>query len=337
MGAAAALPKMRSVGPAFSPARVTSLRHLCVCYYAGMRVCYHHVTVGDVMHRSRNAGGGTRISAGWMALGWLLIGALLGASCVTIEQPPAQPVPRESDDDDDTDSTGTAGSGGTAIASTSAGGSDPSGGGGDALELWRDAVVTFYSFQDNSACNSTMTASGLPLVPYVSVAVPFRFLEDEGDGPFTLGDEIFVDFLVGRAMPDGSSHSGWVRIDDFCGDNYDDSYCLQDGDPNIDLYVGDWANADIECIAQDQEAFGTGTFSGPAGSGQEPTDVFFGPAPAGGIAESYGGLAMGEGNCGDCEFGRTIQPPACWHYDPGSTNIEWCDCSNSNGLNGECD
>ncbi len=25
----------------------------------------------------------------------------------------------------------------------------------------------------------------------------------------------------------------------------------------------------------------------------------------------------------------------CWHYGPGDENIEYCDCSNSNGVDGE--
>lgn len=206
-----------------------------------------------------------------------------------------------------------------------------------ALEPWGSAVVTLYTFQDNSACNSTMTASGEPLVPYVSVALPFRYLTDLGGGPFTMGEAIHVAFLEGRAMPDGSLHSGWVRIDDFCGDGGDDSYCLQGGLPNVDLYVGDWAESGMSCEAGDLEDWGTGGFSGPGGGGQEHTTVSFGPAPDGEPAAGYGGAAMGVGNCGDCEYARTIQPPACWHYDPGDENIEYCDCSNSNGVDGECE
>jgi hypothetical protein len=210
------------------------------------------------------------------------------------------------------------------------------GGDEDALEVWGEAVVTIYTFQDNSACSSTMTASGRPLVPYVSVALPFRYLADYG-GPFSLGDALHVSFLEGRIMPDGSPHSGWVRIDDFCGDGGDDSYCLQGGLPNVDLYVGDWAESGMSCEAADLEEWGTGAFSGPGGDGQEPAVVALGPAPAGEPAEGYGGAAMGEGDCGDCDFARTVQPPACWHYDPGEENIEYCDCSNSNGRSGECE
>ena len=204
------------------------------------------------------------------------------------------------------------------------------------LVAWGPAVVTLYTFQDNSACNSTMTASGLPLVPYVSVALPFRYLVGLGGGPFSMGETIHVDFLEGRAMPDGGVHSGWVRIDDFCGDGGDDSYCLQGGLPNVDLYVGDWAASGMTCQAADPDAWGTGWFSGPGGDGAEPAVVSFGPAPQGEPAGGYGGAAMGQGDCGDCAFGRTVQPPACWHYDPGSENVQYCDCGNSNGVDGEC-
>ncbi len=212
--------------------------------------------------------------------------------------------------------------------------------GGDAPErvpeVWGEAVVTLYTFQDNSACNSMMTATGLPLVPYVSVALPFRFLTDFGGGPHALGDTVYVAFLDGRMMPDGSQHTGWVRIDDYCGDHGDDSYCLQGGLPNVDLYIGDWATSGMACVATDPSDWGSGGFSGPAGDGHEPTTVSFGPAPAGALADGYGGNALGDGDCGDCTAAREVQPPACWHYDPGTANVQYCDCDNSNGRDGEC-
>jgi hypothetical protein len=212
------------------------------------------------------------------------------------------------------------------------------GGGGGHGAKWADAVVTQYTWQDNSACNSTMTASGRPLVPYVSVALPFRFVRPYGpsNAPFRIGDTIFVRFLQGRVMPDGALHTGWVRIDDFCGDHGSDGYCFQHGKPNVDLYIGDWAHAAVTCVAQNPQQWGSGGFQGPGGRGQEPSEVFFGPAPTGSLVPSYGGRAQGAGRCGDCAFGRTVQPPACWHYDPGSTNIQYCTCSNSNGRHGEC-
>ena len=216
-------------------------------------------------------------------------------------------------------------------------GSAAGSGGDEPLEPWGDAVVTLYTFQDNSACNSMMTATGLPLVPYLSVALPFRFLTDFGGGPLSLGETIHVSFLQGRTMPDSSTHTGWVQIDDYCGDHGDDSYCLQGGLPNVDLYIGDWATSGMRCDASDLDDGGSGGFSGPAGDGHEPTTVSFGPAPAGALTDSYGGNALGEGDCGDCAAARDVQPPACWHYDPGDTNVQYCDCDNSNGRHGECD
>jgi hypothetical protein len=210
------------------------------------------------------------------------------------------------------------------------------GGSDTELTAWGAAVMTVYTFQDNSACSSIMSASGRPLVPYRSVALPFRYLTGMGDGPFTLGDSIHVDFLEGREMPDGQQHDGWVIVDDFCGDGGDDTYCLQHGLPNVDLYVGDWAESGMSCEARDAESWGTGTFAGPGGDGEEAVVVSFGPAPAGSPRASYGGAALGEGNCGDCTFGQTVQPAACWHYDPGEENVEYCDCDNSNGRAGEC-
>jgi hypothetical protein len=268
--------------------------------------------------------------------------ALLLAACAVPSSPPVEPcepapeLPQGSviipDDEDERDSPGDD-TAGVYDGSYGGHGGDEE----DELELWGSAVVTLYTFQDNSACNSTMTASGEPLVPYVSVALPFRYLTDLGGGPFTMGEAIHVAFLEGRTMPDGSLHSGWVRIDDFCGDGGDDSYCLQGGLPNVDLYVGDWAESGMSCEADDLEAWGSGGFSGPGGGGQESTTVSFGPAPEGEPSAGYGGAAMGEGNCGDCEYARTIQPPACWHYDPGDENVEYCDCDNSNGVDGECE
>jgi hypothetical protein len=300
---------------------------------AGGEGAWHRAGTGRVMARGRRAGGGAAAAtACWVpmtnATTVLAAGALALAACTG-------------------DVVGAAGGPGDADLGEP-GGADgaPIGDDGDDDDLaprappatarWGNAVVTAYTFQDNSACNSVMTSSGRALVPYVSVALPFRYLRSLGGGPFELGDEIFVSFLRGRAMPDGSRHTGWVRIDDFCGDSGDDEYCFQDGEPNVDLYIGDWAASGMRCLADDLQDEGSGSFSGPAGDGQEPTEVRFGPAPAGGLVDDYGGRALGDGPCGDCRFGKTVQPPACWHYDPGDINAEYCTCENSNGRDGEC-
>lgn len=172
-----------------------------------------------------------------------------------------------------------------------------------------DFVMTWYSFQDNTPCNSMAAGSGRPLVPYVSVAVPFRLLKSKG-GKLNYGDTLFVKFLEGRTMPNGTKHTGWVQVDDFCGDGGDDSYCYQTVGgvkyPNVDLYVGDFTKAAIAC---------GGGRDRPVGTGQEKTQVMAGTPPPGKFVTNYGGAARGPGKCGDCTGAKRQQ--ACeWHYTP---------------------
>lgn len=175
-----------------------------------------------------------------------------------------------------------------------------------------DFVMTWYTFQDNTPCNSTATASDRPLIPFVSVAVPFRLLKSKG-GSLNYGDQLFLEFLEGRAMPNGSKHTGWVQVDDFCGDGGDDSYCYQTVGkkkyPNVDLYIGDYAMSGMNCSE-----------TGPAGNGQEVTGVFTGKSDA--MVLDYGGAAKGPGKCGDCKGARKEQKCA-WYYTP--TYEKWWD------------
>jgi hypothetical protein len=221
------------------------------------------------------------------------------------------------------------------------------GGGGPALDK---AAMTYYSYENNTPCNSMANETGRPLVPYVSVAVPFRFLKKFG-GSYDYGDQLHIKFLEGRKMPDGSTHTGWVQIDDFCGDNGDDNYCYQDvGNnsklPNVDLYVGAWKSSGMSCK--------NGDGNGPGGNGQQVTDVKRGPAPANSFKTSYGGVAKGSGKCNDCtsacmavtglsasdckpENATGVKNPKltskCWYYWPqnDSTAKGWCTPQNSNG------
>lgn len=175
-----------------------------------------------------------------------------------------------------------------------------------------DYVMTWYTFQDNTPCNTTATASGRPLIPYVSVAVPFRLLKSKG-GTLNYGDKLFLSYLQNRAMPNGTKHTGWVQIDDFCGDHGDDSYCYQTYKnkkyPNVDLYVGDYTKSGIKCAD-----------NGPPGSGQELTKVSVGEPAAGQWITNYGGAARGKGKCGDCKGAKTEQK-CDWHYTP--TKESW--------------
>lgn len=178
-------------------------------------------------------------------------------------------------------------------------------------------VMTWYTFQDNTPCNTTATASGRPLTPYVSVALPFRFLQEKNpsQGKLRYGDQLFVQFLKGRTMPNGKKHTGWVRIDDFCGDHGKDDYCYQTmkgkSYPNVDLYIGDYTKSGMTCNG------------GPAGSGQEMTEVVLGPAPSGEFVDSYGGQATGQGKKCDCNAAKREQESCNWHWTP--TYESWWD------------
>ncbi len=176
-------------------------------------------------------------------------------------------------------------------------------------------VVTWYSFQDNTPVNSSLSASGRELHPYVSVAVPFRLLKAFG-GALDYGDKLYVEFLAGRKMPNGMVHSGWVEIDDFCGDSGDDSYCFQSVGgtkyPNTDLYIGDFTKSGMDPTA----------CTGPAGSGQELTTVYTGDAGSAWIAD-YGGAALGSGTCGD-EPTAQSQQSGCWDYTPPASSASDC-------------
>lgn len=188
------------------------------------------------------------------------------------------------------------------------------------LTLLGEHVLTWYSFQDNTPSNSAMSASGRKLIAYRSVALPFRLLRAFG-GNLDYGTPIYVEFLAGRSMPSGKQHDGWVQLDDFCGDNQDDSYCYQTlagkSYPNIDLWIGDFTLSGMD---PEQCA-------GPAGSGQELTKLYTGTAPNATL--DYGGRSIGTGKCGDSTAARAEQS-GCWHYTPPAETVSYCaDCSST--------
>ncbi len=176
-------------------------------------------------------------------------------------------------------------------------------------------VITWYSFQDNTPVNSALSASGRKLIPYVSIAVPFRLLKDFG-GKMNYGDHLYLEFLDGRTMPNGLKHTGWVQIDDFCGDSGDDSYCFQSVGgtkyPNTDLYIGDFTKSGMSPTS----------CTGPAGSGQELTNVSSGTPGSKWIGD-YGGKALGPGKCGDLSTAKPAHG-ACWDYTPPASSASDC-------------
>lgn len=182
-------------------------------------------------------------------------------------------------------------------------------------------VMTWYSFQDNTPVNSAISGSGRKLVPYLSVALPFRLLKPFG-GKLAYGDHLYVEFLDGRTMPNGTKHTGWVQIDDYCGDSGDDSYCFQTVGgtkyPNVDLYLGDFSKSGMS----------TTSCTGPAGSGQELTNLSTGTPGSAWIAD-YGGKALGPGKCGDLASAKAAHG-SCWDYTPPSSSASMCSgCSTS--------
>lgn len=152
-----------------------------------------------------------------------------------------------------------------------------------------DFYVTWYSYQDNTPCNSSDSSSGNKLIPFVSVAVPFTQLKKWG-GPLDYGQWLFVESLKGNDMPNGTKHTGWVKIDDFCGDQNNDGYCYKkDGLPSIDLYVGDREQSNQTCSG------------GPAGSGLDLSAVYTGTPPESQRILNYGGAEKGSGKRKDCK------------------------------------
>ncbi len=182
-------------------------------------------------------------------------------------------------------------------------------------------VLTWYSFQDNTPVNSAISGSGRKLLPYLSVAIPFRLLKPFG-GRLNYGDKLYVAFLQGRTMPNGTKHTGWVQVDDFCGDSGDDSYCYQSVGgskyPNVDLYIGDFTKSGMS----------PSSCTGPAGSGQELTAVSTG-TPGGEWSADYGGNALGPGKCGDLSTAKPAHG-SCWDYTPPASSASECaSCTSS--------
>ncbi len=252
------------------------------------------------------------------------------------------------------------GTGGQAVGGGSNGGGtggygDPPAGG----TLIGKFTLSWYSFQDNTPTNSQISASGHLLIPYVSIAVPYtQIVNCAGEKPkkgttctgtLKYGDKLYVDYLHGRKMPNGMTHTGWVMIDDYCGDGHDDTYCylMADDDgkayPNVDLYIGDFAKSGMMPMGTDQ-------CGGPAGGGTEGALVYSGD-PGAAFVNAYGGARLGTGLCGDRQkarddqFGPKAGAPfgaepaplgsltACWGYDQQDDNSGCADCVIGKGAN----
>jgi hypothetical protein len=121
-----------------------------------------------------------------------------------------------------------------------------------------------------------------------------------------------------------------VQVDDFCGDAGDDTYCYQkipEGTfPNVDLYIGDFTKTGMKASPD-------GDCTGPAGSGQDLTDVYSGNAGAN-FHSDYGGARLGTGKCGDKAAARLEQKGVntpgeggCWGYDAQDAESDCAMCT----------
>ena len=177
-----------------------------------------------------------------------------------------------------------------------------------------DWAMTWYSFQDNTPSNSTQLSSGRDPIPFVSVAIPFRFLKKFG-GTLDYGQKLFISFLKGRRMPNGAVHTGWVQLEDFCGDNGDDNYCYQKVGgkkvPNVDLYIGDITKSGQDTSSENCD--------GPAGKGAEATKLYTGTPGTGEWITEYGGAAKGAGKCGDSAAGKKDHGKCYYYAAPSNT------------------
>ena len=214
---------------------------------------------------------------------------------------------------------------------------------GPAFAPLSPGTLTYFTFQDNTPCNSaargTWWRNDLDFIPFVSVSTAFRLIDSAElakipglkgkgakSGGLKFGEKLYVSWLDGRVMPNGKKHNGIVRLDTYCGDGGDDSYCYQSTswkNPNsgkagktalLDLYLGDWIKS----------GHGKGaTCGGPGGSGAEKVQVY--RAPKGVIpkgAAPYGSARLGSGTCGDCKAAKAQQKTStgksCYDYDPSA-------------------
>jgi len=120
-------------------------------------------------------------------------------------------------------------------------------------------------------------------------------------------------------MPNGV-HTGYVRVDDFCGDNSNDSYCFykvgKKKVPGIDIYIGDITTSGYST---------SGKCDGPAGNGKTAVKLYIaGNAPENmRRTDGYGTRAKGTGRCGDHQSARR-EHGSCYFYKAPESSVKWC-------------
>jgi hypothetical protein len=133
-----------------------------------------------------------------------------------------------------------------------------------------NVMQTFYSRDNNTPAGTNTSASGELMIPYVSCALPFSFFTKKSGGPYDYGDWFEIDSLRGKKLPNGKTHTGFLKAVTYCGDFNDYTYCIKDHNgkkySSIDVYIGPFKTSGQKCD-------GKGTTTGPAGSGLTFTGV----------------------------------------------------------------
>ena len=167
--------------------------------------------------------------------------------------------------------------------------------------LWK-TKCTWYSSNDNTPCASAVSSKGKELVPYVSLAIARKFINEGSSNDakkVKYGEWVFIPQMKGR-MVKNKPHTGWLRVDDKCGD-FDgagkdpNAHCYIDNAqtaPKVDMFIGLFS-ATMTCA--------NGSTTGPGGSGQDPIDVYRGtPTSAEKVTEYGVPWRVPGAKCNDC-------------------------------------
>lgn len=178
---------------------------------------------------------------------------------------------------------------------------NPSGGGrtctGTPIEL------SWYAWQNNTPCNSNLTARGKRLTPFKHVAIPDRLATT-----YPIGTKLYIDSLRGKSTP-RSTHTGWVEVADTCKD----PGCYSGTRPIVRLYIGDFMSAQATCT-------GTGMIMINKNTSKQWSlpirDATFAQCKTGLVPEfkNYGGASEGKDGssvCGVCDLAKT-QMGSCY-------------------------
>lgn len=181
--------------------------------------------------------------------------------------------------------------------------------------------LSWYSWQNNSPCNSSLSSSGKPLVPYKHVAIPSKLAKT-----YPLGTKLFVDGLKGKSTG-RDTHSGWVEVADLCAEGGVSSCYTSGGKPLVRLYIGDYTKAKASCASTGPSRAPAITINkGTSKAWNLPLEAAISCKTTPSYGErafngNYGGAPKGIGKCGECASTKA-QLGKC--YFDGVGNKKYC-------------